>query len=258
MELRGSFYIMGDVMKSQWQALGAGDGDGLEAYVHRPEGEVRGAVVLCPELYGANAYVRGICAELAERGYVTLVPDFYWRQARRTDLGYSAEEREAGLVLMRALDRDELVADAAQALAAARAAADGHGVAFLGMSMGGHVAVRAATELRFELAALFYPGWLLSSGFPLVGPVPPLETAERIADNGAYLLGFCGDLDRILLPEEWQEAERRLIDAKVPHELVTYPGARHGFACADRPDDFDADATADAWSRVYRALEQHL
>lgn len=243
-------------MTGQWQELG--EPGGIEAYVHRPEGEVRGAVVLCPELYGVNAYARGISAELAGRGYVTLAPDFYWRRSRRTDLGYSDREREAGLVLMRALDRDELVADAAQALAAARAAADGHGVAFLGMSMGGHIAVRAAAELRFELAAVFYPGWLLTRGFPLVGPVAPLETAERVAANGAFLLGFCGELDHILRPEEWQEAGRRLTEAKVPHELVTYPGARHGFACADRAADYDAESTADAWSRVHRALELHL
>ena len=247
---------MGDLMTGQWQELG--ERDGIEAYVHRPEGAVRGAVVLCPELYGVTAYVRSICAELAEHGYVTLAPDFYWRQTRRTDLGYSAEEREAGLVLMRALDRDELVADAAQALAAARAAADGHGVAFLGMSMGGHVAARAATELEFELAALFYPGWLLSPGFPLVGPVAPLETAERVAANGAFLLGFCGELDHIVQPEEWEEAELRLTEAKVPHELITYPGAGHGFACADRPADYNEEAAADAWRRVYQALAKHL
>ncbi|MGN5376645.1 hypothetical protein ACQ4WX_00800 [Streptomyces lasalocidi] len=57
--------------------------------------------------------------------YVALAPDYYWRNARRTALGYSAEEREDGLVLMRALDRDELVADASAALATARAEAGG-------------------------------------------------------------------------------------------------------------------------------------
>ncbi|MFH9347920.1 dienelactone hydrolase family protein [Kitasatospora sp. NPDC017646] len=95
------------------------------------------------------------------------------------------------------------------------------------------------------------------SGFPLVGPVPPLETAERIAANGVHRLGFYGGLDHILPQAEWQEAERRLTDAKVGHELVTYPGARYGFA-ADRPEDHDAAATADAWRRVHQALAERL
>ncbi|MEU8515411.1 dienelactone hydrolase family protein [Kitasatospora sp. NPDC048722] len=246
---------MTDQTSGRWQELGTPGG--IEAYVHRPAGGVRGAVVVCPELYGVNADAKAVCAELAGLGYVALAPDFYWRDRRRTGLGYSAEEREDGLVLMRALDRDRLVADAAEALAAARAWADGHGVAFVGTSMGGHIAVRAATELRFELAAVFYPGWLLNSGFPLVGPVPPLETAERIAANGVYLLGFCGDLDHILPPQEWREAERKLTEAKVDHELVTYPGVRHGFAAA-RPADHDAAATADAWRRVHAALAERL
>ncbi|MFG2291496.1 hypothetical protein ACGFOU_36155 [Streptomyces sp. NPDC048595] len=33
---------------------------------------------------------------------MALAPDYYWRKARRTELGYSAEERADGLVLMRA------------------------------------------------------------------------------------------------------------------------------------------------------------
>ncbi|MFE9424854.1 dienelactone hydrolase family protein [Kitasatospora sp. NPDC006697] len=243
-------------MTGQWQELGTPGG--IEAYVHRPAGEVRGAVVVCSELYGVNGYVRGICAELAGLGYAAVAPDFYWRDARRTELGYSAEEREAGLVLMRALDRDRLVADSAEALHLARAEARGRGVAFLGLSMGGHIAVRAATALRFELAAVFYPGWLLNSGMPLVGPVPPLESAERIAANGVYLLGFCGELDHILPPAEWQAAEQRLAEAGVSHELVTYPDARHGFACTDRPADHHPAAAADAWQRVHRALGELL
>ncbi|MFB7619132.1 dienelactone hydrolase family protein [Kitasatospora sp. NPDC056181] len=244
-------------MPGQWKTLG--EPGGVEAYVHRPEdGEVRGAVVVCSELYGVNTYVRDTCAELAAAGYVAIAPDYYWRNARRTELGYTAEERESGLVLMRALDRDELVADAAAALAVARVEAGGRGVAFIGLSMGGHIAVRAATELRFELAAVFYPGWLLNSGFPLVGPVPPLETSDRIAANGVFLLGFRGELDHIIPAEEWEQAGQRLTEAKVAHDLVTYPAANHGFACSDRPADYDPEAGADAWRRVYAALQTYL
>lgn len=242
-------------MAGQWQQLGAPGG--IEAYIDRPQGEVRGAVVVCCEMYGINDYVRGICAELADLGYVALAPDFYWRSARRTELGYSAQQREAGLVLMRALSRDELVADCADALTAARSRANGHGVAFVGTSMGGHIAVRAATELRFELAAAFYPGWMLNPGMPLAGPVPPLHSAERIAANGVFLLGFNGELDHILPPEEWKAVEEKLTEAGVAHELVTYPHARHGFA-SDRPDDRDAAAADDAWQRIHRALAHHL
>ncbi|MGW4567888.1 dienelactone hydrolase family protein [Streptomyces sp. NPDC004561] len=42
-----------------------------------------------------------------------------------------------------------------------------------------------------------------------------------------------------------EQAEERLTKATVPHELVTYP-ARHGFACADRPADYDPQAGDDA------------
>jgi carboxymethylenebutenolidase len=243
-------------MNGQWQEIG--EAGGIEAYVHRPAGEVRGAVVVCAELYGVNAYVRELCQELAAAGYLAIAPDYYWRQARRTELGYSAEEREDGLVLMRALREEELVADAGVALAAARAGAGGRGVAFLGTSLGGHIAVRAATELDFELAIAFYPGWLLNAGMPLAGAVPPLRTPGRITAHGAHLLAFRGELDHIITAEEWAEAEQRLTDAKASHEFITYPGARHGFACGDRPADYDAPSAGDALRRVHAALAERL
>ncbi|MCX4747019.1 dienelactone hydrolase family protein [Kitasatospora sp. NBC_01287] len=242
---------------ANWEFLTEG---GIEAYVVRPAEAVpvRGAVVLCTELYGINDYIRTVGDRLAATGYAVLVPDFYWRQQRRPQLSYSAADREAGLVLMRALDRDELIADAGTALDAARGLAEGRGVAFLGLSMGGHIALRAATALRFELAALFYPGWMLNSGMPMVGPVPPVEQAADIASNGAFVLGLVGDADHILPPAEWQEAERRLTAAGVRHELISYPGVKHGFAIEDRPADYDAQAAGAAWERVHAALAEHL
>ncbi|WP_329567184.1 dienelactone hydrolase family protein [Kitasatospora sp. NBC_01266] len=245
---------------ANWESLTEG---GIEAYVARPAAAdlptpTRGAIVFCAEMYGINEYARTVTARLAAAGYAVVAPDFYWRHQRRVRLSYSPEDREAGLVLMRGLDRDELIADAGVALDAARALADGHGVAFLGMSMGGHIALRAATALSFELAALFYPGWMLNSGMPMVGPVPPLEQAADLAKGGAFVLGVVGEEDHILPSAEWQQAEQRLTAAGVRHELISYPGVRHGFAVEDRPADYDAKATADAWERVDAALARYL
>ncbi len=243
----------------RWGQLAVPGGEpGPEAYVVRPAGAVLGSVVVCAELYGVNEYVRGICARLAEAGYAALAPDYYWRQARRPQFAYTPEGREDGLALMQRLDRDELLADATLALAAARELAPDRGTAFLGLSLGGHIALRAATALRFELAAVLYPGWSLNCGFPLVGPTPPIEQSNSIADNGVFVLGLVGELDHIIPQEEWQAVERRLTAAGVPHELVSYPGAGHGFATEDRPADYRPTAGADAWRKIHDALGQHL
>ncbi|TQF01111.1 hypothetical protein E6W39_01230 [Kitasatospora acidiphila] len=58
-----------------------------------------------------------------------------------------------------------------------------------------------ATELRPGSGqAVYYPAWPLNSPIPLVGPVPPPETAERIAGSGVFALGLCGELNHILPP----------------------------------------------------------
>jgi carboxymethylenebutenolidase len=43
----------------------------------------------------------------------------------------------------------------------------------------------------------------------------------------------------------------------VPHEIVRYAGAGHGFHC-DQRDSYDEAASADAWARTLAWLGEHL
>ena len=44
----------------------------------------------------------------------------------------------------------------------------------------------------------------------------------------------------------------------VPHEVVRYADADHGFHCNDRPAVYHAEAAADAWRRAVAWFDTHL
>lgn len=258
---------------AQWVQLGGPDGP--EAYVARPDGrEPAGAVVVAGEMFGVNPHLRDICHRLAEAGYTAIAPDFYWRRTRRAALGYEDEARPEAFALMKGLRREEVLADlsAAQSYAAQHAGAGRHagqhagagqqegagGTAVLGFSLGGHIAVLGATELRFDLVVSYYGGWLLDGGLPLADPEPPVVRSERIAANTGFLLGFFGADDFVMSLDEWHRIGERLRASGAAHELVTYPGVGHGFFNDERPATYDEKTTRDAWRRTLDALELHL
>lgn len=55
-------------------SLTATDGHVLDAYVARPEGHPRGALVVAQDAYGVGTYIRSVCDSYAADGYVAVAP----------------------------------------------------------------------------------------------------------------------------------------------------------------------------------------
>jgi len=62
------------------------------------------------------------------------------------------------------------------------------------------------------------------------------------------LLGLFGGADESIPAQDVEAFNGALESARVPHELITYPGAPHSFF--DRGFEEHAEASADAWRRV--------
>src|SRR4051794_35898997 len=128
----------------------------MRAYHAWPaEGQPRGSVIVAHELFGVTAHVRDVSERLAATGLAALAPEFM----RGTELPHNADGRDRGFERLHALTRDQVLADAS-------AAADflgGREVALLGLSLGGHIAYLAATELPASHLIAAYPGWLTNT-----------------------------------------------------------------------------------------------
>jgi carboxymethylenebutenolidase len=75
--------------------LTASDGFRFPAYVARPAGAVRGAVVVVQEIFGVNAHIRAVADGYAQQGYLALAPDAFHRVQPSVELGYSPQDMTA-------------------------------------------------------------------------------------------------------------------------------------------------------------------
>ncbi|MFJ9855701.1 dienelactone hydrolase family protein [Streptomyces sp. NPDC101150] len=248
---------MNDGASARWVDLT--EGDGPEGWLVLPkEREPRGSVVVAGEFFGVTPHLKAVCERLAGEGYAVLAPDLYWRGARRAGFGYDEDGRTEGRRLMTALRPEEVVADLEAAQAVARRYGGEGGSAMLGFSLGGHVAMLGASELRFDLVVSWYGGWLLDGGIPLAEPVAPVGRAAEIAANTGFVLAFFGADDFVMPLDEWHRVGERLRDAQVAHEQVTYEGVGHGFFNDERSETYDDKAAADSWQRALEALTRHV
>ena len=75
-------------------AIPALDGDGeITAYVARPQGTPRSAIIVVPEIFGVNAGIRSKCDDWAGLGYLALAPDIFWRFAPGVELDPDVPEQ---------------------------------------------------------------------------------------------------------------------------------------------------------------------
>jgi carboxymethylenebutenolidase len=63
------------------------------------------------------------------------------------------------------------------------------------------------------------------------------------------MLCLFGEQDPLIPLDQTVTIEQALLQAGIPHAVVRYPEAGHGFVCNQR-GDYRPDEAADAWNRV--------
>jgi carboxymethylenebutenolidase len=99
----------------------AADGAKFSAYVAVPASGSGPAIVLLQEIFGVNAYIRGVADRYAEEGYVVLAPDIFHRLEPDVELAATEADFPKAFAFYEALDIDLAVSDVVATVAAARA-----------------------------------------------------------------------------------------------------------------------------------------
>jgi carboxymethylenebutenolidase len=221
----------------------------------------RAAVLVLPEVFGVNAWVRSVADRLAEEGYAALAISTFWRTAPQLDVGYDEAGLAAGREHRDQVSADQLRDDVAAAAAWLQQAHAGDGLAerplgCVGFCFGGHLAMLAATLPQVAATCDFY-GARVASFRPGGGP-PTLDLLPEIPGR---LFCFRGDADPLIPAEEIKALAAALtaanggVDCGSPqarHRLVMAPGAGHGYLCEARAD-FQPEGAASGWAAM-RAL----
>jgi len=130
----------------------------------------------------------------------------------------------------------------------------GERTAMVGLSMGGHLAYYAATQLDLAVTIALYAGWLTSTGMPVSTPEPTIELTAGIKGRLVYIVG---EDDHVVTPEQRTAIDARLTAEGIRHDMIIIPGAAHAFLAEGTPAYQPAPA-AQAWQVIARTLAAEL
>ncbi|HKB69609.1 MAG TPA: dienelactone hydrolase family protein [Thermoanaerobaculia bacterium] len=218
-----------------------------------PDGDRGPAVVVLQEAFGVDDHVRSVCRRFAREGYVALAPELYHREGSGRTFGY--DDFAAVRPHLAALTNDGIASDIRAALGAVRAdrSVDGARVAAVGFCAGGFAAFLAACRTDVAAAVCFYGGGIVRER-PGMKLAPLLPEAAGVS---CPVLAFFGAEDASIPAADVEAIGARLRALGKTFEIVSYPGAGHGFFNDER-SSYRADAAVDAWQRTLDWLERRL
>lgn len=190
------------------------------AYVVRPSGTPKGAIIVVQEVFGVNPGIRKKAARWASLGYLAVAPEVFWRQAEGIDLDSDVpEEFQQAIRHMMAHDFDLGIQDIEATIRWIRREAGVSKVGLVGYCMGGKVAYQAATRTDIDASVGYYG----------VGIDQMLNESHAIARP---LMLHVPTADGFVPPEA-QKAMHEGLDGN-PHVTIhDYEGLDHGFAAED-------------------------
>jgi carboxymethylenebutenolidase len=176
--------------------------------------------VIAQEIFGINHTMREVADYYAEEGYVTLVPDLFWRQQPDVELGYSEADWQRAFGFYQGFDEAKGMEDMQASISALRARPEVSGakVGVLGFCLGGKLAYLAACRTDADVSVGYYG----------VGIEAALDEADQIKRP---LTLHIAELDKFCPPG----ARERIVQALRGRPGVTlhvYPGVDHAFARA--------------------------
>jgi len=192
-------------------------GASFGAYVARPAGTPKAAIIVIQEIFGVNAGIRRKCDKWAEAGYLAVAPDLFWRIEPGIELDPDVEpEFERALEYMGKNKPDENVRDIEAAIHYVRNIENVAKVGCVGYCLGGMLAYMTAARTDIN-ASVGYYGVMIDQ---------MLNEAKAIAHP---LMLHIPTKDHFVGPEA-QAAIHAGLDNHPKITLHDYEGLDHGFA----------------------------
>jgi carboxymethylenebutenolidase len=218
----------------------------MPAVVTLPEGERGPGLVVLQEIFGVTEYVLSRARNLAGLGYVTVVPELYWRLGSNV---VTDERTEAGLQeafgYYSKLDMAQAIDDAVATLEHVRAMPETGGRAgVLGFCLGGRLAYEVGVRASPDVVVSYYGS----------GIADRLDDASKL--ECPVIFHFGGD-DPYLPAEQTQRIEAAFA-GRPAAEFHTHPGAGHAFDNFRSPMFHHQPAAEAAWPQTTAFLLRAL
>jgi len=244
-----------DGLQSQTLQLAGNNGDMIDAYFGRPEGNGPfPGVVVIHHAPGWDEWIREVVHKFALHGYMAVAPHLYHRAGPGSPDDLAAKVRAGG-----GNPDHQVMGDVAGSMAFLRAQPGANGkIGVIGFCSGGRHTYLAACQLDGIDAAVDCWGGNVAVDDPAaLTDRRPVEPLTLTANMTAPLLGLFGNDDPSPSPDNVNRIETELKRLGKNYEFHRYDGAGHGFFAVDRPGYRPAQAV-DGWAKVFRFYEQHL
>jgi carboxymethylenebutenolidase len=245
---------MGDALSATTIRISGADGDEIEAYLARPDGEEhRGGVVVIHHMPGYDRATKEMVRRFAELGYDAICPNLFYREAP----GAAPDDAAAASRARGGVPDERLVGDVAGAVAHLRGLPTSNGkVGVIGHCSGGRQSVLVACNLDVDAAVDCYGAYVTGTP-PADWPVKITNLVEQLPHLQCPLLGLFGNEDKFPSPEHVDELADILKSHGKDFEFHRYDDAGHGFFAVDRPS-YRVAAATDGWERIARFFATQL
>ena len=218
------------------------------AYLAKPSGTAKAAIIVIPEIFGVNAGIRQKCDSWADAGYLAVAIDIFWRFAPGVELNPDvAAELQEAFGYFGQYDADDGVLDIEAAIHAIRRGELGseavENVGCVGYCLGGRLAYMAATRTDIT-ASVGYYGVMIDS---------MVNEAHAIANP---LMLHIPTADHFVRADA-QAAIHAGLDSHPKVVLHDYQGLDHGFA-AEMGNRRDEQGAQLADGRTAEFFREHL
>lgn len=216
------------------------NGHSCQGYFAAPSGGRGPAIVVIQEWWGVVPHIEELVDRFAREGFLAIAPDLYH--------GKTTKSPDDAAKMLMELDAERAEREIAGAgdylLQHPECSSSKFGV--VGFCMGGALAQYAATKNAKKVGAAvsFY------GGFKHVNT--EWEHLE------APILLIYGADDEGVPAEQGRQLERNLRSLGKEVELAIYPDADHAFFNDTRPEVYNPEAAADAWSRTLEHFRRNL
>jgi carboxymethylenebutenolidase len=220
------------------------DGGSMPAFVALPSSGTGPGLVVLQEIFGVTEYLLSRARDLANLGYVAVVPELYWRLGPHI---VTDEQTEAGLQeafgYYGKLDATKAADDAIATLEHLRSLRETGGKAgVLGFCLGGRLAYEVGVRAQPDVVVAYY-----GSG-----------TADRLDDAPKLrcpVIFQFGGADPYLPPEQTQLIEAAF-STHPAAEFHTHAGAGHAFDNFRAPIFYHQQASDAAWPQTTSFLKR--
>lgn len=211
-------------------------------YLAVPDSGSGTAVVVIQEWWGLVPHITEVADRFAGEGFSALAPDLYHGSSAP-----NSEPDEAGKLMM-AMELDRAGKDLSGAVdeIVRRTGRDKVGV--VGFCMGGGLALVLACQRPDKVAACV----------PFYGAIPWPDAQPDFGRLGGPVLSHVAEDDGWFGPDAAAAQQDAIEKAGKRSQYHVYPGTEHAFFNDTRPEVFDADAAALAWTRTIDFLRTEL